>query len=159
MPTRRAISSIARTMLESFMSRNNEAGGYLAIGQLLQQALIQQQTIYSFDLLTDEASTVFQSEPLAIVPARYRALLWKQVSNRHWLKRRIQTAVCSIELKLTSPQPCPEHPERLVYPFTCSVKITDERGQTHERAASDWCWPHNPSYEQKSASPRASNGY
>ena len=150
MPSRKVLKSVAQGMLDSFTSRNNDAGGYWAVGQLLQQALTHKQTAYHFDLLNDSASQVFGQRPLQIVPLRYRALFWQQLTDRQWLKQHVAKAYCSIEFDLTNDKLSPERPDLVTYGFECSVKITDDYGQTHERKISSWCWPHNPRYESKS---------
>ena len=150
MPRRKDLKSVAQGVLDSFTRRNNDAGGYWAVGQLLKQALTHKQTVYHFDLLNDSASPVFQQKPLLIVPQRYRALFWQQLKDRQWLKQHVATAVFSIGFDLTHKNHRPARPELETYGFECSVKIIDDGGRTHERKITSWCWPHNPSYESKS---------
>lgn len=150
MPSRRVLKSVAHGLADSFTSRNNDAGGYWAIGLLLEQALLFQQAAFEFDLLTEQASRVFNYPPLHVVPARYRTMLWEQWPDQQWLQTHLAAGQIRVEFDFGYRKIDPAHKERVLYSFTCIVQLKDDLGHTHKRQLSYWCWPHNPAYESKS---------
>jgi hypothetical protein len=144
MSTRRNFRGIAYGLLGSFVSRNNDVGGYWAIGKL-----------YLFTALCGSQEIRINLRNGHIVPPKSEFLRMSRKYSRLLFEHMERLGlpdtylkIASIELKLPSneSQANPAGAHRLF----CVVRITDDRDRTYVCEESVWCRKHNPEQEQKS---------
>ena len=143
MPRRRELRGIAAGLLGSFTSRNNDIGGYWAIGQLYRFAQRSRMRKIDFDLLTGNIN-VRESlrDRLDALVSNYCLRLvddcWRLDIPSNW----IRSAHIFIEFDADNDfQFHREYPDE--NPFKCTVELEDDRGRRHCVQASGKCWPHN----------------
>ena len=123
MTRRRELNWIAGNLLGQFVSRNNDVGGYWAIGKLCAHALLTSQRQISIDLLSRRALPEFE----ALVD-QYGRLLVTSLQKRSFPIRRVTAA----ELLISFGEPFKPAALRPsgVLPYRCSVTLTGKADGT-----------------------------
>jgi hypothetical protein len=146
---RKELNSIASGLYGSFISRNNDVGGYWGIGKLCLLAQQQNTHIVSLDLITQSISP--KSAEFEKLVSSYCSFLLKHLSLRHIPKAWINSAVVELDFK-------PSHPSGKDIPiltwgrlFKLTVTIIDDRNKNHTITGYGHCGPHDPTKELKRA--------
>jgi hypothetical protein len=146
MPRRRQFAGAATSLLESFVSRNNDVGGYWAIGQLCRHALKTRVTRIDIDLLSRTISPA--NERLKAVVEAYARRLEKQCAAQRVPFDWLFGATISIEFE-------PQAGQR-TYAYECAVTLTDDIRNPRTARSTGSCWPHDPAMEYRSTRPTSS---
>lgn len=148
MARRREIKNIASGLLCSFISRNNDVGGYWGIGKLCLLAQDSAITRVELDLLSE--TLLPESTEFSKLLQGYNSLLKRHLTARHIPDCWIVSAIIELDF---SPK---EHPGKQVpiitwgKLFKLSVIILDERSKKHSVSAYSYCAPHNSRKEHQS---------
>jgi hypothetical protein len=150
-PSRRVLNAVAYGVTDSFMSRNNDVGGYWAIGQVLSHALATRNPCYTIDLMSRTSEPPLTGSPLTVVPNRASELFWTNIERQKVPPTVVRRATLTLECDFTRRRNSPLRAELLEHPVRCRVEIQDDRGKSYGRATEVWCFPHDPALEVKSA--------
>jgi len=150
MGRRANIKHIAHGLLHGFMSRNNSAGGYWAIGKLYLLVVREGENSLTIDLWNGTSS-----EPLAPEVAEVRAhyASWLRRALRHHAMPPETLAHAEVRLEfersdlraIALARGYPDDP-----PFLCRVCLFDDRSREYAAQAVGACHPHNPIRESRS---------
>ena len=149
MPRRRELKNIASGVYGSFISRNNDVGGYWGIGKLCLLAQQHETNIIRLNLL---AESIFPaSAEFHRLVAGYHSFLQKHLVARHLPKNWATSAI--IELDFKAVPPSGKHIPIVTWGslFKLTVAITDDMGKNYTITGYSYCGPHNPKKESKSA--------
>jgi|JI10StandDraft_1071094.scaffolds.fasta_scaffold74687_5 hypothetical protein len=148
MATRRQLQDVASGLLGSFVSRNNDVGGYWGIGRLCQLAEHCRTDEVNLDFVEGAvvpASSIFD-RLLAGYAARLAGRLSSQGIPPGWVR------LASINLNFD-----PRHPLDRRVPistwgklYRASVVIEDDKGKCHQVTTYGYCAPHDQTRESKS---------
>jgi len=149
MARRKELKNIASGLYGSFISRNNDVGGYWGIGKL---CLLAQQSgvqIVRLDLVA-KSITPASSEFSKLVSG-YSSILKKHLSAVGIPDNWLASAIIELDFE-------PEHPSGKHIPiatwgslFKLMVNIEDDMKKNHTVSGHGYCGPHNPRKESKSA--------
>ena len=148
MSRRRELSGIAGGLVNSFVSRNNDVGGYWAIGKLCAHSLRAAAKELSIDLLAKRIGPPNpEFEPML---DKYAAWLLAASGKQRLLGQIITAAEVRISFdSQLEPDPMSSSINGY-YPFRCTVTLTDEPGHGHVGQLSGFVLPHDPRRESKS---------
>ena len=129
-------------MLGAFISRNNDVGGYWALGKLYKHVRASNAGEVRVDLL--KSTVTPPSEQFAKMLENFRQMLARQLSRRalpvDWLTG------AEIVVRFTG-QKSAERPGDV---FECVVVLTDDLGRQRQARESGACWIHSLFKESKS---------
>jgi hypothetical protein len=149
MARRRDLNGIAAGILGSFVSRNNDVGGYWAIGVLRRQAEAIGLSRATLNLRSND-----QAVPDTLVEMRrkYAKLLESQLAKRNMNMQWVKDAEITVVFGTSGDLP---EPPLMTWgdPLVCTVSILDDRGRLHRVSAALRCAPHDPTRERKRADP------
>ena len=149
MTRRGELKDVASALLGSFVSRNNDVGGYWGLGLLRSAADRDRTNMLYFDL---KAASAAPGDPTAAsISQTYRDLLARQLARRRIpsgfvLKAEI-TVQFAIEESLFASMPTYGEPVR------CAVLLVDGRGREYRQSALTACAPHDPTRESRRGRP------
>lgn len=145
MSGRNKLRGVARAVLGSFVSRNNDIDGYWALGLLRSFADSAGVTELRFDLMPGAAEPS-DALPLLIC-RRYRGVLSDQR-----IRRRVAAQLTGAEIRLVFNSAATGMDRFVSYgdPFGCVVSLVDAHGQAHESGIVARCAPHDPGEERRS---------
>lgn len=142
MPRRREFRGAALGLLGAFVSRNNDVGGYWALGKLYKHAKAIGADAIHIELL--KSSMTPPGAQFASMIEYFQQMLSRQLTARRlpnaWL------AGAEIVVRFTG-QKSDEQPGDV---FECVVTLTDDRGRPHRAQGFGSCWVHSPLREFKS---------
>ncbi len=151
MRRRSEIGSIASGMVHSFVSRNNDLGGYWGIGVLYLYARQVGELTVTIDVLGGTVNpsearllSIYGRPDFEALIAHYKAMLYAVLRKRNVPECWVAEAVFSIEFE--------SHAARPAYPkigensqaFVCRLTIKDDLSRERIFRIDGWCWPHNP---------------
>ncbi|MBN2529807.1 MAG: hypothetical protein JXR76_25680 [Deltaproteobacteria bacterium] len=156
MVNRREIKGIAAGIVGKFSSRNNDIGGYWALGVLYRDAVRNGSTVVQLNLLTgDIQPPIRNAGPLISYFREYLFFRLKAVGFEEY-----QIKGATVELKFG----LKENPNESVLrkdtwgePYLCRVFLVDDLGKCRSFEKSGWCAQHNSKLERQSA--RAYEGW
>lgn len=151
MARRKELKNIASGLYGSFISRNNDVGGYWGIGKLCLLAQQYETQVVRIDLLAKSitpASTEF-SKLITCYWSFIKQHLTARGLNESWLSAAI------VELDFNAYPPLGKHIPIVTWGrlFRLIVTITDDRNRNYIISGFGYCGPHNPRKEFKSARP------
>lgn len=149
MPTRKDLKGIAYGLHGSFISRNNDVGGYWGIGKLCLLAVNQSAQEVKINLL-DRTMNPPSGELMAMVSG-YRDFLLNHLQGRRIEPDKLRSA--NIVIQFGIEQPKNKMPSKTEYGslFRLSVYLEDDRGKLFIADGYGYCRPHDPDNELKSA--------
>jgi hypothetical protein len=148
MPRRRKMNGVVDGILGSFVSRNNDIGGYWAIGKLYEHARKNQTQNLSINLVTREIqpdSLEFRSMVQEYSSRLTNRLAYFATSMESITVARITLAFDAAVLDARPPSSLPGQP------FRCTLEVMDKLGREYAASHLGVARPHNPLKETKSA--------
>lgn len=148
MARRRELKNIASGLMCSFISRNNDVGGYWGIGKLCSLAQDSATTCVELDLLSK--TVLPESAEFSKLLRGYNSLLQRHLAARNIPDCWVTSAFIELDF---SPI---EHPEKQVpiitwgSLFKLSVTILDDRSRKHTVSTYGYCAAHNSRTEHQS---------
>lgn len=140
MPRRREFRGLAYGLAGAFVSRNNDLGGYWALGKLYKHARKSRAREVHVDLVR----SVITPPSLQFMPMVLHFQKWLAVQctvrrlPNEWLKEAEVRIQFSYEKSADGPGD----------DFTCIVTLTDDLGNAYEVQRCGSCWSHNPIWER-----------
>lgn len=142
MPRRREFRGIAFDLLGAFVSRNNDVGGYWAIGKLCSLAHKSSASEVHIDLVR---SLITPPCPeLSDMVQRFRQWISDRVTERRMHDEWLRDVCITVRFGATTSAANP------TIAFECTVSITDDLGRVYRAQGSGTCWAHDPSRESRS---------
>ena len=145
----RLLNGVAAGLADSFIGRNNDIGGYWAMGLLYRSALRSGDGRVILDLLSTE--TNLGDRVCRTAASTYSAHLQRLLEAFEVPSDLVSSATISAEFGRESP----EHgwtPRRTAGdPFLCTVTLSDSRNREHVARRAGWCRPHDWRRESRSA--------
>jgi len=151
MRRRSEIGSIASGMIHSFVSRNNDLGGYWGIGVLYLYALQAGSLCLTIDLLRSSVNSSagrwlpahLRSDCEALI-SQYKVMLYALLDKRKVPEAWVSGAVFNIEFESLTAAPAYPRIGENSEAFACSLSIRDDLGRERIFRVDGWCWPHCP---------------
>lgn len=148
MPTRKEFRGVANDMVDSFVSRNNDVGGYWAMGKLYKHAK---------DRKTGTVFVDFKNGEIAPPSLEYQhmaehhmsVLRWQMYARNmppYWIKKA--RAFVSFYPTFAGSS---LHLAHGYDAYVCVLEIKSDMGRTYSATRRGRCWPHDPTKEHKSA--------
>lgn len=148
MARRRELKNIASGLMCSFISRNNDVGGYWGIGKLCLLAQDSATTCVELDLLS---KTVLPgSAEFSKLLQGYNSFLQRHLAARNIPDSWVASAIIELDF---SPKEQPEKQVPIITwgsLFKLSVTILDDRSRKHTVATYSYCAAHNSRKEHQS---------
>lgn len=148
MARRRELKNIASGLMCSFISRNNDVGGYCGIGKLCLLAQDSETTAVKLDLVS---KMVFpDSAEFFNLLHGYNSFLQRHLAARNIPDCWVASAIIELDFNPN------EQPEKQVPTITwgnlfkLSVTILDDRSRKHTVSTYSYCAPHNSRKEHQS---------
>lgn len=130
--------NIAAGLLGSFVSRNNDVGGYWALGLLYAES---DELRMRLDLL---ARTAMPDGVAATTVARNYGELLRRAMEREGIEQG-ELVGAAVELRFaTLAMPPPFHYQAEGDPFACTITLRTSSGQVVTREAYERCWRQQP---------------
>src|SRR2546425_1226231 len=150
MPTRRVLKSVAHDVGAAIISRNDDVGGYWALGQLLSYALAIRTGSFAIDLTCGASSPPLTGSPVSTLPSVWSEVFWKNVEHQRLHRALVARASAGLQIDFARHRDSTRGagPE---YHVTCLVEVQDDRGKVYSRSADIWCSPHDSSRDLKRA--------
>ncbi len=148
MTRRRELGGISGGLVNSFVSRNNDVGGYWAIGKLCSHSLQTGEEEVTIDLLAKRISPL--NPEFAQMIDKYANRLAALLEKARFSKQIISEA----EIRLSFDARLGADPMNSTiaayYPFRCTLTLTDDLGRAHVGQLAGFSLPHDPWRETKS---------
>lgn len=137
MASRRKLTSVADGTANAFAHRGNDVDGWWVPGLLLRETTPASPD-YSIDLLTGNAAPDDLPDGLAdLGPAWARYFTW--ALGRHGIPSR-RVLAARLEFSFDRGVEVSSYiPDKSDHPFSCTVRIEDDLGRTHERTVLGHC--------------------
>jgi hypothetical protein len=148
MARRRELKNIASGLLCSFISRNNDVGGYWGIGKLCLLAQDSATTGVELDLLSK--TVLPESTEFSKLVQGYNTFLQRHLAARNIPDCWIASAIVELDF---NPKEQPEKQVPIITwgkLFKLSVTILDDRSRKHTVSTYSYCAPHNSRKEHQS---------
>jgi len=147
MARRRELKGIASGLAQHCVSRNNDQGGYWALGLILKAAIEHQEYDFTVDIMSDAA--------LRPELETFRRHFQEKFSGDECrLNEYISGFVVDFGIALHSYAGARKG--IVEYRVTCRVHIVDDLGKSWTASAAAYCYPHDPALERRST--RAGKG-
>lgn len=148
MPRRSELNCVASNIVHSFVSRNNDIGGYWALGKLYGYAKNKNSTLLTISLAPlGETPSV---EPTELVSRNYGTKLLAMIKGRKLPPSWITSACISVQFESAAAKPQFFSTRINGRPFQCRIEIEDDLGRQHVASVAGWCSPHDPNFETQS---------
>ncbi|MEE9391838.1 MAG: hypothetical protein V3W41_04955 [Planctomycetota bacterium] len=149
MAQRKALKNVADGLAESFASRNNDTGGYWALGLLYSLA---KKTSRDQILITlRPAPNTNQLPLLEDVTNRYSAMLDRLLAAAKVAPDAVQDASIEVKFDIDVPPPRSLSEYARGQPVSCTATLIDRNGKAHSQQIVTVCAPHSVLLESRSA--------
>ena len=149
----KSLSGVAAALLGSFLSRNNDHGGYWALGQMRSLAKELGVTELAVQLVPAQRTNV---QPLlAGIAERYTILLQKLAPAFGAGVGDIVSATITTSFAVASAEAATVPQNTRGEPFQCEVILVDARQRSHSAVRLGRCGTHDPKRERQSRRPFA----
>jgi hypothetical protein len=132
---------VAAGLLGAFVSRNNDVGGFWALGKLSRHAQTSQANEITVDLFRSNITP--PSDEFDDMIGRFRLELVNQIAARKLSHQWLSSA--EIRVRFGDVKRAGQPAE-----FDCLVALVDDLGHVHQARGKGTCWPHDPARESKS---------
>ena len=146
MTRRGELRDIGSGLVGSFVSRNNDVGGYWALGLLRSLADRGRTRVLRFDLKTGSSEP--PAPPAERVAQTYRERLEEHLARKGIPNDFIVQAILTVEfgVEATPFTPAPTDGQLV----RCTALLLDRRNREHRHVALTACAPHDPTREIRS---------
>jgi hypothetical protein len=144
---RRSIGGVAVNILGSFVSRNNDVGGYWAIGKLYDHARQHHRQSVNIDLTTKEIQP--GGSEFGPMLDKYSSLLSKHLADIGIAPNSLMAAKFQLtfDAAVTDARPPSSMPG---LPFRCTFELVDQSEHVHSASHVGIARPHDPARETRS---------
>jgi len=142
MPRRRDFRGAAFGLLGAFVSRNNDVGGYWALGKLYEHARASNAREIRVDLVRSVITP--PSPEFSQMVGHFRQMLADQLAARKLPNEWLRDA--DVRVKFSGDESVDKPGDA----FECFVTFTDDLGHVHQARGNGACWVHDPAKELKS---------
>lgn len=145
---RKRLKVVAGNVLDFFISRNNDIGGYWALGVLYRFAANHQIRTINLDLLR---LTITPEHPELARCLDYPAMLFERVIINNGLTMSVvNQALIRIEFNVAYDAKLHKASYGYGDPFRCQLMVKDDQGNSRSVTIGGRCAPHSPSREHRS---------
>ena len=162
MARRRRLQGVVAAIIGKFVSRNNDIGGYWALGILYKAASLNLTNTVHLDLLDQQILISLEKPYTVIIP--FRKFLEQQLLKQGLELKHIKIAEIDIVFNSTEARnlidpifnpslDCRSQEIPLCVPgdaYLCRARIVDDFGKEYNTQVYGWCRKHDPYYENKS---------
>lgn len=142
MPKRKVLKSVARSAADSFTSTLNWGDDDYVMGNLLEAARATGQTALRADLLSGEGSPPELMIPPVAQSVRSRAEWFPRLVESSGADMEfVRSALLKVHFDISKEKPVHWSPSVLQSPYTCTVRIEDDRGRVYESSVEGWWAP------------------
>lgn len=142
MPSHKPLKSVSHNFGHSFISLMNYINDDYFLGHLLRQARLTKLNRLDIDILKNAAAP----QELLTAPIRDSIGYWNKwfptlVNGSGSTMDFISAATMTIEFDLQKSRPYPNDNNFTENPFTCEIKIIDDRGKEYKHKHEGWWFP------------------
>jgi hypothetical protein len=138
----KVLRSVAHNIGHSFTSLMNYAGDDYVMGHILRLARLTGRDTLTLDLVAGNATPVeLLQEPISEIPAQYARFFWNLVDRHGSDRTYVKAATLTLHYDIHTQRPLHRNPKIMESPYTCDVRITDDRGRAHSSHFSAWWYP------------------
>lgn len=142
MPGYKVLKGVAHNIGHSFTSLTNYAGDDYVMGHLLRLARMTKLNTLTINLVTGEASPLeLLGSPISEAPSWYTRMFWELVERHGSERSYVRAATLTLRYELAVKRAVFGHPELIESPYTCDVRITDDRGKDYMAHFEGWWVP------------------
>ncbi len=128
----KVLKSVAHNIGQSFTSLMNYAGDDHVMGHVLRLARQTGCDTLAIDLVAGYAEPAeLLQEPISKIPARYSRMFWSLVERHGSNRSFVKAATLVLRYDLHTQRPLHRNENIIESPYTCDVRITDDRGQDY----------------------------
>ncbi len=149
MAQHKALKNVAGGLAGSFASRNNDTGGYWALGLLYTMA--KELGTDRLRITLEPAPTSVQPPLLADVTERYSAMLGRLLTAAGVAPGAVREAYIEVHFDVDVPVPRSLPTSLRGKPASCTATLTDRCGKAHSQKVVTVCAPHSALREYCSA--------
>ena len=142
MPRRRELVGVARALADSFVSRNNDIGGYWAVGKLYAHAQRTRSAQIELDLRLGNLMPADQQ--FDGMAREFRRKLQAQLFGHKLPSAWVKQATMKIVF------PSTDAASTNLGEFVCRVEFEDDRAKVFAVSITGAAWPHDQSKERQS---------
>jgi hypothetical protein len=144
MPKRKVLKSVARSSADSFKSLMNWGDGDYVMGNLLEAARVSGRDTLHADLLTGRGNPPELMTPPIAASLKARAEWFPRLVESSGADMDfVQSADLTIRFDTSVERALHRDPAILESPYTCTVRIEDDRGRVYESSVEGWWYPEN----------------
>ncbi len=142
MPRRKVLKSVVHNIGHSFISLMNYADDDYAMGHILRFARQSAVETLTIDFVTASgAPPVLLQPPLSNLPERYSRFFWDLVDRHGSHRCYVREANLTLHFDIGMRRELRGRPQFVESPFTCDVRLTDDRGKHYTSHFSGWWYP------------------
>jgi hypothetical protein len=146
----RQLKNFALGLLGTFVSRNNDIGGYWGLGVLRSYAERQMVNLVRLDLMSDSLGE--SRNPIELATAHHRQWLLNRFGNANIAPTLLSSAI--IELRFSTFEEFPDVVrDTRGEPYQCSVALTTCKGSIYAASKVGVCAMNNPRVDRRRAMP------
>jgi hypothetical protein len=120
----------------------NYAGDDYVMGHILRLARLTGRDTLMIDFVTGHAEPVeLLQKPISEVPAQYTQIFWSLVERHGSDRSFVKAATLVLRYDLHTQRPLHRSENIIESPYTCDVRITDDRGQAYTSHFASWWYP------------------
>lgn len=146
MARRRELNAVAYDFLGFFISRNNDVGGYWAMGKLLKTLIRMDDESVVIDLL--DLSSNMNTKEFDLAIRSYSNRFFNIAAKKDFFEGKIRSV--RLEVRPFFNQPRMNSGRMAPHRMLCSLIIIDDLGTARVSARNAWCREHHPRMEIRS---------
>jgi hypothetical protein len=138
----KVLKSVAHNIGHSFTSLMNYAGDDYVMGHILRLARLTGQDTLTIDFVAGNAAPVeLLQEPISEIPAQYTRFFWSLVETHGSDRTYVKAATLTLHYDIRTQRPLHGNLRIIESPYTCDVRITDDRGRAYTSHFAAWWYP------------------
>lgn len=139
------LKDIAASIIEQFISRNNDFGGYWALGCLYKQTIKEGKQSVSIDLPRGEVDLT--DDKFDCIAQVLRTHMRRHARVRGVSYDDFESAV--ITVSFNDDRGARKFRSACGDPFVCEITLSDIAGKSVSQSRTGYCWPHDPRRESR----------
>jgi hypothetical protein len=145
MPKHKALKSVAHNTGHSFTSLMNYASYDYVMGHILRLARSTGLDTLEINLASGEGRPIkLLADPISEIPAHASGRFWNLVQQHGADRSYVHSATLVLRYNINVERPVRTYPQLTESPYTCDVRITDDRGKNYDAHFEGWWYPERP---------------
>jgi hypothetical protein len=152
MPQYKVLKSVAHNIGHSFTSLMNYSGDDYVMGHILRLARASGRDTLRINFVTGEADPPdLLDGPVSNVPANYTNFFWHLVTTQGSDRSLVSAASLTLHYDIGIMRARRSDPSCSESPYTCEIRVTDNRGRNYAAKFRGWWYPEQMSRASRSS--------